>query len=136
MLGAHDREPEIGAEIFACQIGQPQRQIGQFRKALDPVGIGDETGRVDDDLAAVEPRVEDLAERFIRAGLPPFGRQHADTDGTVQFTVEKDAECPGVRQVVILIGDALFGGFLHRALTKIGPVPKIVDFFFFFRCLR
>ena len=66
MLGTNQRKPDIGIEILAGQIGQPQRQIGKFRKPLGFFGIGDETGRIDENLALVEARVKDIAEQFGR----------------------------------------------------------------------
>jgi len=38
--------------------------------------------------------------------------------------------------LLVVVGDTLLGRFLDRAFAKIGPVAEIVDFFFFFRCLR
>ena len=70
VLGTHDRQPEIGVEIFASHIGQPQRQIGQFREPLDLVRVGDETRGIDDDLAPIEPGIQNFAECLCRTGSP------------------------------------------------------------------
>ncbi len=69
VLGADDGKAKIGIEVFAGHVGQPQRHIGQFRKALHLVRIGDETRGVDDDLALIELRKQDLAKSLGRAGL-------------------------------------------------------------------
>jgi hypothetical protein len=69
MLGADNRKTEVGIEIFASHIGQAQRDVRQLRKPLGLVGIGDEPGGIDDDLAAIEPRPQKLAEHLGRERL-------------------------------------------------------------------
>src|SRR5262249_58594928 len=103
----------------------------QLRQAADLVRISNKAGGVDDDLALVEHREKDLAKGLRRAGLPPFRGQQADADGAVELAEQVYAEGEGVRQVVILIGDALLGRFLDRALAQIGPVAEVVDFLLF-----
>src|SRR5258708_16394563 len=51
--GTNEREPGIGVEILACQIGQPQRQIGEFRKSLGLFGVCDKTSRIDENFALI-----------------------------------------------------------------------------------
>ena len=131
MLGTDDRKPDIGVEVLARHIGQPHRHIGQLRKPLGLVGIGDEARRIDDDLAAVEPGVKNIAEYFGRAGVPPFRRQHADADRTAEFPVNIDAEGPGIGQIVVAIGDACSGNSTTRAFAQIGAVAQPIDFFLF-----
>lgn len=67
MLGAHDRQSEIGVRIFARHIGQAERHIGQFGQPPRLVGIGNKSRSIDNDLAAVEPGQQNFTERLRRA---------------------------------------------------------------------
>jgi hypothetical protein len=136
MFGPDDGETHVGIEIFARHIGEAKRHIGQFRKPLHLVGISNEAGWIDDNLAAVQPGVQNFAEGLVRARLPPFGRQHADADRTVELAEQVNAKRPGIGQIVVLIGDALGSGGLDRPLAQVGPVPQVVDLLFFLGRLR
>ena len=62
--GTNERESGIGIEILACQIGQPQRQIGKLRKPLGFFGVCNKTSRIDENFALIEARVKNIAEQF------------------------------------------------------------------------
>ncbi len=47
-----------------------------------------------------------------------------------------DAEDPGIGQIVELVGDAPFGGFLDHAFARVGAIAQMIDFVFLGRCLR
>jgi len=52
--GTNERESGIGVEILACEIGQPQRQVGKLRKPLGFLGVCNKTSRIDENLALIE----------------------------------------------------------------------------------
>src|SRR5882724_8279807 len=91
MFCTNDRQPDIRAEVLARQIGQPQGQVRQSRKSPGLVGIGDETGGIDDNLATIQPWMEDFAQRLRGTRLAPLGRQYANSDRTIEFGMNIDA---------------------------------------------
>ncbi len=64
VIGTHHRQPRIGIEMLACQIGQPQRHIGKFWKPLGFFRICSKTSRIDENLAPIEATMENIAEQF------------------------------------------------------------------------
>src|SRR5260370_9392221 len=107
MLRTNDGQSNVGVEVNACDITQPHRRIGKFRKTLRLFGVGDKAGWVDKDPTLVKLGVKQLAEQLDRWRHPPFRRQHADTDRAAKLALQVDAKGPGIRRIVVFIAQPL-----------------------------
>ena len=131
MFGTDIRKADIGIEVSARHIAEPHRDVGQFGEWLCLLGIGDEAGRIDDDLARIELGMNEIGEHFGQGRSPPFRGQDADTNRTAKLVVQVDAEREVVGQVVIPVRDPLRFRGQDRTLPQVGPVAQMVDLVLF-----
>ena len=61
VVRTHHRKPRIGIEMITCQIGQPQRHIGKFRKQPGFFRVRGKTCRIDENFASIESAMENIA---------------------------------------------------------------------------
>src|SRR3984957_9521177 len=114
-------------EIAARHIGEPQGHVRQFRKSFLPGRIGNKTGRIDEDLALIQLRLQQIRKYSDRGSVGTFRRSDADADGTYEDAVEINAENPGIGQVVKTVGDPSIAIWLDGALLEIGAVAETID---------
>src|SRR5271155_2065536 len=100
MLLADSRGADIGGEMLASNVSEPQRDVWQLRIFGSANGIGDEAIGVDDDLAPGQFGLEQVGKSVNRRRVAAVGCRDADTNRTGQLAAEVNAENPGVRHVV------------------------------------
>src|SRR6476661_3844822 len=127
VLGADIGKPYIGVEMAAGDIAQAYRGVRQFREYPGLVGIGHEPRGIDDGLAAIQFRMQEIGKHLGRRRSAPLAAENADTDRTVEFVAIEDAEGEIVRLVIVSVGDALGLGRQDRALAQVGAVSQTVD---------
>src|SRR5882724_6253626 len=127
VLGAYGGQAQVGMEVAARHIGEPQRHVRQFRKSFLPARIGDKAGRIDDDLALIQLRLEQIRKYGDRGSVRTFRRRYAEPDGTYEDAVEINAENPGIGQVVKTVGDPSIAIWLDGALLQISAVAQAID---------
>src|ERR1700733_8509902 len=119
---ADGRGADIDAEMFACNVSEPQRDVWKLRILGSANGIGDEAVGVDDNLALGQFGLEQVRKGIDGRRVAMLGRRDADTNRTGQLAAEVNAENPGIRQIVEAIGQALIGPGVDGSFVDIGPI--------------
>src|ERR1700722_9983543 len=114
-------------EVAARHIGEPQGHVRQFRKALLPGRIGNKAGRIDEDLALIQLRLQQIRKYGDRGSVGTFRRSDADADRTYEAAVAINAAKPGIGQVVKTVSDPSIAIWFDGALLEIGAVAETID---------
>ena len=92
VLRPNGREKLIGAKVFARHTGDAHCRIRQRSKEPGKGLVRDETGRIDDDFAGVELRLQVIGKDFERSKVGIFLRGHVNADRTRQLAVDVEPE--------------------------------------------
>ena len=133
MLDPDGREHPVRLEKFASHPADPHRGVGNLRKRACDARLDDEARGIDDRLAGLDLRVEDIAENTERGQLRASGRRDIEPDRARQLAVVMHAENIGVLEVVIFVGKASPDIGLDRIFLPVSVIAKPVNFFSFFR---